>query len=173
MGKSKSSLTDKEKGAAFIAWYKETMAMEGFSGGMISRAQAARVLGISQVAVNRLIGRGFIRARHFPKDPDIEQIPVGIEDPFYHRLIGKLGEFIDGPDEIGWYEACYVSLDDVVVVWETDEQREKSRFNWRVFIDENTPPLTTGPHYKPPQSRGDQSKQRKGVPDGQADPALA
>ena len=146
-------LSDHEQGAAFIAWYKDTMALDGFSGGMITRAQAARILGVSQMAVNRLVGRGFLRARHFPKDPDIESIPVGIDDPFYHRLIATVSDLVGEGHDIDWYEACYVSLDDVVVLWERNEQREKSRLNWKRLKGNVDEPLVTGPHYVPPKGK--------------------
>ena len=121
--------------------------MPAYKGGMISRAQAARVLGVSQVSVNRLIGRGYIRARHFPKEPDVEQVPVGNDDPFWHRMIGHLADFAGNPEDIAWYQACYVSLDDVVDLWEKGNQREVSRMNWKVFLPgQGDDPLYIGPH---------------------------
>lgn len=146
-----SAEVDRAQGAAFIAWCKETKDMEGFTGGMISRAQAARILGVSQVGVNRLIGRGFIRARHFPKEPDVEQVPVCDDDPFWHRLIGKIATAGGDTKDFAWYQACYVSLDDVITLWERGNQQEESRMNWKVFLPgHDKQPLYRGRHYKKP-----------------------
>jgi hypothetical protein len=148
------ALNTRAQGAAFIAWCKETKDMEGFTGGMISRAQAARVLGISQVGINRLIGRGFIRARHFPKEPDVEQVPVCDDDPFWHRLIGKIATAGGDTKEFAWYQACYVSLDDVLKLWEQGNQQEVSKMNWKVFLPGNDhKALCEGPHASKVKSR--------------------
>jgi hypothetical protein len=126
-------LTQREKGAAFLAWYKQ--AMEDIPGGLITRAQAAEVLGISRTAVTRLLGRGHLRARYFPKEPDVEQVEVSYDDPFWIRLMGVVGPIVDDPESVVWVKACYVSLEDVIKLWEAGEAKEKARLTWRQLLE--------------------------------------
>jgi hypothetical protein len=148
-------LSNHEQGAAFLAWYRETMQMDGFNAGMITRAQAARVLGVTNLGVGRLIGRGHIRARYFPREPSVELVPVGADDPFWMRLVQAVSQIGKDADRIEWYEACYVSLEDVVALWEKNDQREKARFNWRKLIDAEAK-LPAGPHARSAAMEGDE-----------------
>lgn len=141
MGKTskKKELTQQEQGAVFIAWYKD--ALKEFDGGLITRAQAANILGITNTAVERLIGRGHIRARYFPREPDIEQIQVGDEDPFWVRLLAHIGPMLAEPESVQWVQACYVSIDDVIKLWEKGDQKYKARVNWQAILEGMKPTL--------------------------------
>lgn len=166
MAKKKTSrksrdLTAREKGAAFIAWYERVA--EDWGGGAITRAQAAHVLGISQVAVGRLIARGQIRARYFPKEPDVEGLVIGADDPFWLRLGEHLTRLVDRPGGVEWVQACYVSLADVKRLWEAGEAREKSRLHWGKFwgrVPMDGPVMHPGPHASAGSKSGAKSSGR-------------
>jgi hypothetical protein len=162
MAKSRNrgrDLTKREKGAAFIAWYKGALAE--FPEGLITRAQAAHILGVSNMAIERLIGRGHIRAVYFPREPGVEQIAVGDDDPFWKRLLGHVGPLVNDPESVQWVQAVYVAMEDVVTLWERGQQKEESRIDWKTIWQDvatdlaaGRAPSSTGPDPAPADGSG-------------------
>jgi len=72
----------------FVQWYRTALAE--CEGGLITQAQAARILGVSRMKVNRLICNRFIRSYWYPS--------ISLQDVMHGSASRK--------------RACYVSLDD-------------------------------------------------------------
>ncbi|MCE9544158.1 MAG: hypothetical protein K8T25_01340 [Planctomycetia bacterium] len=111
--------------AAFIAWYAD--AIRENPAGLVTQAQAAEMLGLSRMAVSRLVTRGYLRAVYFPKPPDIVGVAVGHDDPTWLKILAWLG----GPDDTyAFPKACYVLFADVVELWKSGEARKKCKRDW-------------------------------------------
>jgi predicted DNA-binding transcriptional regulator AlpA len=120
--------TDEDVGAAMMAWYAN--AIKEFPDGLVSQAQAAQMLGVSRVAVSRLITRGYLEAIYFPKPPDIEGLTVGQDDPTWLKICGWLGEW----DAYVFPKACYVSFADVVMLWQSGEAKKRCKKDWSEMV---------------------------------------
>ncbi len=123
--------TEEDIGAAMMAWYQESL--EKCPDGLVSQAQAATMLGVSRVAVNRLISRGHLRAVYFPKPPDVEGFAVGHDDPFWVKLLGWLGGEYAG---FTFPKAVYVSFGNVVDLWQAGDVSEKCKMDWKKVFEE-------------------------------------
>lgn len=121
--------TNEDVGAAMMTWYAESL--EQFPEGLISQAQASVMLGISRVAVSRLVSRGYLRAVYFPKPPDIEGIAVGHDDPTWLKIIGWLGDF---DKSYAFPKACYVSFGDVIDLWKSGTAKKKCQRDWNEIM---------------------------------------
>ena len=128
--KKSGLLTDVDMGAAMLAWYE--LAIREYPDGLVTQAQAARMLHISRMAVSRLVSRGHLRAVYFPKPPDVEGLPVGNDDPFWLKLMAVLdrlfGSEYDKP--IVWPEASFVAFADVKRLWQGGELDKKCQLDW-------------------------------------------
>lgn len=111
-------------GAAMMAWYAD--AIRQYPEGLVTQAQAAKMLGISRVAVGRLVGRGYLRTVYFPNPPDVLGIVVAPDDPFILKILGMLGP----KDTYAYPKATYVSFADVMDLWQSGEARKKCARNW-------------------------------------------
>ena len=116
--------TDEDVGAAMMAWYAG--AIKEHPDGLITQAQASTILGVSRVAVGRLVSRGYLRAVYFPKPPDIVGIAVGQDDPTWLKIVGWLGDC----DTYAFPKACYVSFGDVVDLWQSGEAKTRCQRDW-------------------------------------------
>ncbi len=112
--------------AAFMAWYEDNIRQ--YPEGLVSQAQAAEMLGISRVAISRLVTRGYLRAVYFPKPPDIVGIAVGHDDPTWLKIVAWLG---DWDQTYAFPKAVFVSFGDVKKLWETGTAKEKCTRDWR------------------------------------------
>ena len=123
-------LNDADKGAAMMAWYE--LAIRRYPEGLITQAQAAKMLDISRMAVSRLVSRGHLQAVYFPKAPDIEGIPVSNDDPFWLKLMALLDPILGSGYEkkIIWPEASFVSFADVKRLWADAGLAEKCQYDW-------------------------------------------
>ena len=132
-------LNDADKGAAMLAWYE--LAIRDYPDGLVTQAQAARMLNISRMAVSRLVSRGHLRAVYFPKPPDVEGLPVGNDDPFWLKLMAVLdrvfGSEYDKP--IVWPEASFVAFADVKRLWQGGELDKKCQLNWLEVLGVSKP----------------------------------
>lgn len=120
--------TKEDIGAAMMAWYAE--AIRNYPEGLITQAQAATMLGVSRVAVSRLVSRGYLRAVYFPKPPDIEGIAIGRDDPTLIKVVGWLALAIGERDHYAFPQACYVSFGDVLDLWESGTAKDKCKRDW-------------------------------------------
>jgi predicted DNA-binding transcriptional regulator AlpA len=120
--------TAEDIGAAMMAWYAD--AIKEFPDGLVSQAQAAQMLGVSRVAVSRLITRGYLEAVYFPKPPDIEGMTIGQDDPTWMKICGWLGEW----EVYVFPKACYVSFADVVTLWQSGEAKKRCKKNWSEIV---------------------------------------
>ncbi|MHB1767175.1 MAG: hypothetical protein ACYCUV_04910 [Phycisphaerae bacterium] len=124
-----------EIGAALLAWNK--MVAAEHPEGLVTKATAAKMLGISPVAVSRLVARSHLRAVYFPKVPDVEELPIGTDDPIWMKLMSALERVFGRPDGRRWVipEICYVCLADVEKLWHDAKLQEKCHINWwKVFF---------------------------------------
>jgi hypothetical protein len=116
-------------GAAMIAWYADCM--KEYPRGLVTQAQAASMLGISRMAVSRLVARGYLHAVYFPKPPDIEGIVTGYEDPTWRKILEWFGS---GANASQFPKVVYVSFEDVVHLWQSGSTREKCQIDWTSLI---------------------------------------
>lgn len=114
-----------------MAWYAE--AIQQFPDGLVSQAQAATMLGVSRVAVSRLVNRGYLRAVYFPKPPDVAGLAVGKDDPTWIKIVGWLG---GGEIPATFPKAVYVSFGDVVDLWQSGEVQKKCARDWTAIMGE-------------------------------------
>jgi len=121
-------LTTSDVGAAMMAWFGEQVRTH--PAGLVTQAQAAVMLGVSRMAVSRLVGRGHLRAVHFPRPPEIAGVSVGRDDPTWLRVAGWLGLDPAEADVRGLPKVCYVSFADVVRLWQAGEARKACRRDW-------------------------------------------
>jgi hypothetical protein len=124
-----------ELGAALLAWHE--MMVQQYPDGLVTKATAAKMLGISPVAVARLVARGHLHAVYFPKAPDVEELPIGTDDPTWMKLIAALEPVFGRRDGRHWVipEVCYVSLADVRKLWQDADLQKKCHINWwKVFF---------------------------------------
>lgn len=129
-------MNEQDVGAALMAWYADCI--KQFPEGLVTQSQAAVMLGISRVAVNRLITRGHLRAVYFPKPPDIEGMGFGYDDPTWTKI---LGWFDNWADPKAFPKAVYVSFDDVMRLWKSGTAKEKCRIDWlSVLVNTLVPP---------------------------------
>lgn len=132
-------LSELDKGAAMLAWYD--LAIQQFPDGLVTQAQAARMLNVSRMAVSRLVSRGHLRAVYFPKPPDVEGLPVGNDDPFWLKLMAVLDRFLGSEYEkpIVWPEASFVAFADVKRLWEGGELDKQCQLNWLEVLGVSKP----------------------------------
>ncbi len=131
--------TEEDIGAAMMAWYAE--AIKQYPEGLVTQAQAAKMLGISRMALSRLVGRGYVKAVYFPKPPDIVGVAVGQDDPMWLKIIGWMGD----QHSYAFPTACYVSFADVMELWQSGEARNKCRRDWdKIMVSALTWPSPAG-----------------------------
>lgn len=112
-----------------MAWYASAIAE--YPKGLVSQAQASAMLGISRMAVSRLVWRGYLRAVYFPKPPDVLGVAVGADDPSWVKIMGWLG----GKDAgYTFPTASYVAFEDVIALWQSGEARKKCRRDWNEIM---------------------------------------
>lgn len=121
--------TEADAGAAFLEWYAESL--KAYPDGLVTQAQAAKMLAIGRMAVSRLITRGYLRAVYFPKPPAVEGFALGEDDPTWLRLVSQFGHWIAN---VEFPEACYVAFGDVVELWLRGDAAQKCRLTWRDSI---------------------------------------
>jgi hypothetical protein len=128
--KDTAMLNDQDKGTALLAWYE--LAIRDYPEGLVTQAQAAKMLNISRTAVSRLVSRGHLRAVYFPKPPEVEGIPVGNDDPFWLKLMAVLEPMMGTNYErrIIWPEASFVSFADVKRLWADAGLADKCHYDW-------------------------------------------
>jgi len=120
-------------GAALMAWY--VRALTRHPEGLVSQAQAARMVGLSRMAVSRLLAGGHMRAVYFPRPPDIAGVAVGRDDPGWLEVAGWLG--VDPAAHVaGWPRACYVSFADVIKLWQVGRARASCTRPWERLLAE-------------------------------------
>ena len=56
--KDTAMLNDQDKGTALLAWYE--LAIRDYPEGLVTQAQAAKMLNISRTAVSRLVSRDIV-----------------------------------------------------------------------------------------------------------------
>lgn len=122
--------SDEDVGGAMMAWYAD--AIKEHPEGLITQSQASVILGVSRVAVSRLISRGYLRAVYFPKPPDIVGIAVGQDDPTWLKIVGWLGDC----ETYAFPKACYVSFGDVLDLWRSGEARDKCKRDWNEILSD-------------------------------------
>ena len=124
-----------ELGAALLAWHE--LMFKEYPEGLVSKATAAKMLGISPVSVARLAARGHLRVVYFPKAPDVEELPIATDDPTWMKVIAALEPIFGERDGRHWVipEVCYVSLADVRKMWKDADLQKKCHINWwKVFF---------------------------------------
>lgn len=129
-----SIISEVDTGAAMLAWYE--MAIRQYPDGLVTQAQAARMLNVSRTAVSRLVSGGHLRAVYFPKPPDVEGLPVGNDDPIWLKLMAVLDPIMGSKDyrPIVWPEASFVAFADVKRLWEDAELHKKCQLDWRKVL---------------------------------------
>lgn len=120
-------ITENDAGAALMAWYDE--AIRQFPEGLVTQAQAAHMLGVSRMAVGRLLGRGYLRAVWFPHPPAVPGLAITRDDPTWLKIWGWLGKRAD-VDGVSFPEACYVSFADVKRAWVSADVQKRCAVNW-------------------------------------------
>lgn len=115
-------------GAAMMAWYAECL--KEYPDGLVSQAQAATMLGVSRMAVSRLVSGGYLRAVYFPKPPGIEGMIVTEEYPMFIRLAERLGMTMGDAKKYEFPKASYVSFLDVCLLWKSGETKKKCALAW-------------------------------------------
>jgi len=128
----KQPVGDADIGAAFMAWYADAIAE--YPDGLITQAQAARILGISRMALSRLVTRGYLRAVYFPKEPDVVGVSIGQDDPTWLKLLGWFGRGLGLDETYAFPQACYVAFGDVIDLWERGEAKKKCEVDWNEVI---------------------------------------
>lgn len=123
-------LTEADKGTALMVWYEK--AIRQYPEGLVTQAQASKILNISRMAVSRLVSRGHLEAVYFPKPPDVEGIPVGNDDPFWLKLMALMDPILGSGDNrpMLWPEASFVSFADVKRLWADAELHAKCHYDW-------------------------------------------
>ncbi len=133
MSKEKT-ISEHDAGAAMMAWYKQLI--RDHPDGLVTQAQAAVMLGISRVAICRLVSRGHLQAFYFPKAPDVEGLPIGRDDPTWLQLMAWLDPVMGKghrPPLIK-AQACYVSFRDVQQLWYRGDLLKRCEVDWlKVF----------------------------------------
>lgn len=124
--------TEQDIGAAMMAWYAQ--ALRRHPGGLVSQAQAARMLGIGRMAMSRLVARGHVRAVHFPGPAVIAGVPVGRRDPGWLRVAAWLGVDPAEADVTEFPKACYVAFADVVGLWHSSQAGGKCTRDWEAIL---------------------------------------
>ena len=129
--KNEHKISNEDIGAVMIAWYEESI--REIPGGLVTQAQAAKMLNLSRMAVSRLITRGHLRAVHFPKQTNVEGLKVSNDDPFWLKLMAALDPVFgtDSAARITWPEACYVSFADIQKLYADAKIADKCRINWQ------------------------------------------
>ena len=61
-----------------MAWYAD--AIKQHPDGLVTQAQVAEMLGISRMAVSRLVARGYLQAVYFPAPPDVVGVSIAHDD---------------------------------------------------------------------------------------------
>lgn len=121
---------DADAGAAFLVWYRE--ALKAFPDGLVTQAQAAKMLAIGRMAVSRLVARGYLRAVYFPRPPELEGFTPGDDDPTWVQLVAKFGAWAG---RLEFAEACYVSFADVVELWLRGTSAKRCTLAWESDIE--------------------------------------
>lgn len=116
-------------GAAFLVWYGESL--KKYPDGLVTQAQAAKMLGVNRMAVNRLVGSGYLRAVYFPQAPTVAGIAPGEDDPSWLRLTAWFGRWVK---KLDFPDACYVSFGDVIELWLRGDASKKCSLSWREWI---------------------------------------
>lgn len=136
MGKKKSSTSmEADAGAAMLVWYAKAIGQ--FPEGLVSQAQAAVMLGISRMAVSRLVTRGELRAVYFPEVSDDPERPeyvgvaVGPDDPMWLRLVASIS---DWDKTYSLPKAAFVAFGDVVRLWKRGDAKERCKPDWNEVI---------------------------------------
>jgi hypothetical protein len=135
MGKKKGKPNDEDVGAMFLAWFAK--AVESFPDGLVTQAQASVMLGISRMAVSRLVTRGELRAVFFPEETDDPENPafigvaVGQDDPLWLKLVASIS---DWDKTYAYPKAVYVSFEDVMRLWKQGTAKEKCKPELREII---------------------------------------
>lgn len=129
MAEKNEKPTDADVGAAFLAWYAEKL--REFPDGLVTQAQAAKMLGIGRMSVNRLVARGYLRAVYFPKAPQIEGFSVDEDDSTWLKLKAWFGKWVA---KVEMPEACFVVFGDVVEMWLKGDAAKKCRLQWLELI---------------------------------------
>ncbi len=128
----KDKPTAEDIGAALIRWYAE--ALQEYPDGLVTQAQVATMLGISRMAVSRLVARGYLRAVYFPKPPDVVGVSIGYDDPTWLKVIGWLSIKSGDADTYAFPKACYVSFADVVRLWQDSDAKKKCKRDWNEIV---------------------------------------
>ena len=129
-----SGPTKADVGAAMMAWYAE--AIRRHPAGLVSQAQAAAMLAVTRMSVTRLVARGYLRAVHFPRPPDVAGLSVGRDDPTWRTLARWLGIDPDAADAAALPKACYVAFSDVVKLWHAGQAGQEFSRNWEEVLAE-------------------------------------
>lgn len=129
---SQGKPTEADIGAAMMDWYSDAIVQ--YPEGLVTQAQAAKMLGVSRVAAGRLVSRGYLRAVYFPKPPDIAGITVGGDDPTWLKILGKLSIALGDAHTYGFPQACYVSFGDVLELWENGSAKDKCKRDWNEIM---------------------------------------
>lgn len=119
---------DKDIGAAMMQWYSEAIAKH--PDGLVSQAQAAAMLGVSRMAVMRLVARGYLGAVYFPKPPDVQGLAIGQDDPTWLKVLHWLALTPKDAKLYKFPEICYVAFGDVKRVWHSSGLQEKCKRYW-------------------------------------------
>ncbi|MDA1055127.1 MAG: hypothetical protein O3C40_32295 [Planctomycetota bacterium] len=88
------------------------------------------MLGLSRMAVSRLVTRGELRAVYFPEGSDDPEQPdyvgaaVGQDDPLWLKLVASIS---DWDKTYSFPKAVYVSFGDVVRLWKQGSAKEKCK----------------------------------------------
>lgn len=118
--------TTADLGTALLAWYGEALAQ--FPDGLVSQSQAASMLGIGRMAVNRLVARGYLQAVYFPRMPKVAGFSgEDSEDWVWQRI---LTWFRGWAEKSRFPKACFVSFADVVELWLRGDARKKCKLSW-------------------------------------------
>jgi hypothetical protein len=166
MADSKNNMNGKAEsadiGAAMIAWYIDCV--KEYPGGLVTQAQAAVMLDVSRMAVNRLIARGYMQAVYFPKPPDIEGFVMGQEDSTWKKIVRWFGGSVDASN---FPKVVYVAFEDVVRLWKTGSAKQKCKIDWtsailNVLIPSKTPEQLTAEYYASEAEKLKAEEQRRG-----------
>jgi len=116
-----------------LVWYAS--ALREFPAGLVTQAQAARMLDVNRMAISRMVAAGHLQAVHFPRPPDIAGVAVGRDDRRWLRLAAVLG--LDPGGDVGDLPgACYVSFADVVRLWRVAPAKDAAKGSWTQALTE-------------------------------------
>ena len=119
--------------AAMLVWYAS--ALREFPAGLVTQAQAAKMLAVNRMAISRMLSAGHLTAVYFPRPPDIAGVAVGRDDRRWLRLAAILG--LDPNGDVGDLpKACYVSFADVVRLWRAAPAKESAKRSWTEALTE-------------------------------------